>query len=75
MSTFSLAHTAVGATNRFQPKSMQIEDAVSNTPQAEQRTMSTGTQFLCQGPDGALSWHVFDETRSIPGVSRVVRRV
>jgi hypothetical protein len=74
--TYSLSITGVPGHNPFQPtKQVTLPDNVGISSGSEQNTMQTGAQFLCKMPDGSQAWHVFDESRCIPGVLRVLRRV
>lgn len=80
--TYSLANT--GATvnpqgamsnNPNLVKNHQIDDAIVNSPMAEQQAMSLNTPFLGKRADGGQAWYVLDAERTIPGVLRVLRRL
>lgn len=76
MATYSLNIKGAPASNPTLPVNHVIDDAVCNTPQAEQNAMMLGTPFLArQVPGGPQFWYVYDAERSIPGVLRVLRRV
>jgi hypothetical protein len=49
-----------------------IDDAAAS---AHQYYAQQGQPFLCQGPDGQQALYVYDNERSIPGVSRILKRV
>jgi len=74
--TFSLAITGVSADNAQQPtKLWDIPDAACQTAGDEQQYMQLGTSFLVKLPDGSKVMCVYDAERSIPGVTRVLRRI
>jgi hypothetical protein len=49
-----------------------IDDAAAS---AHQYYAQQGQPFLCQGPDGQQALYVYDNERSIPGVSRILKRI
>lgn len=75
MSTFKSGKTVASAQNPAQPLDNIPEDAVIAFPGLETQAMQQGGAFRCQGPDGSIFWAVYDEMRSIPGVTRVIRRL
>lgn len=74
MATYSLAITGVGAGNPFQPVALTIDDAYAR-PGSQALASSQGAPFLCKRPDGSSAWFVYDAERSIPGQTRILRRV
>lgn len=74
MATYSLGLTGVPADNPAQPLSLTVDDAVGRAGSMA-NAMQNKTQFLAKGVDGVTRWYTYDAERSIPGVSRVLKRV
>ena len=81
--TYSMSITGASANNQFQPLVVKVSDQVEAGGQtltavgapAEQNMMRLGVPVLCTAPHGGQAWYVYDAERSIPGVSRIMRRL
>lgn len=81
--TYSIGATGASANNPFQPLVVKVSDQTVAGGQtltavgapAEQNMMRLGVPVLCTTPSGEQAWYVYDAERSIPGVSRIMRRL
>lgn len=73
--TYSLGTLGARADQHQNVATVTIGDSAVNAPGAEEQAQRLGTQVLCKGPDGQLSWQVYDAERSLPGSMRTLKRV
>lgn len=73
MATYSLGLTGAPADNPAQPLALTVDDAVGRAG-AMASAMQNRTPFLAKGVDGVTRLYTYDAERSIPGVTRVLRR-
>ena len=74
MATYSLGLTGVPADNPARPLSLTVDDAVALAGSMAS-AMQNGTQFLARGVDGVTRAYTYDNERSIPGITRVLKLV
>lgn len=74
MATYSIATVGRQADSPYLVNTTTLPDS-SATPGGESAAMQNGTPILCKNPDGSQSWYTIDAERSLPGVSRVLKRV
>ncbi len=81
--TYSVGATGVSAQNQFQPAVLKVSDDTTTGGQtltavgatAEQNMARWNAPVLCTTPHGQQAWYVYDAERSIPGVTRVMKRL
>lgn len=74
MATYSLAITGALADNPNLVTNITLPDTSAQVGRQANAAM-VNTQMLCKNVDGSQSWYTIDAERSIPGVSRVLKRV
>lgn len=74
MATYSLAITGALADSPNLVTNITLPDTSAQVGGQANAAM-VNTQMLCKNVDGSQSWYTIDAERSIPGVSRVLKRV
>lgn len=63
--TYSVGQKGQRADSLAAVQNVKLPDT-SARPGGMARAMATGTQILCQNPDGSQSWYTLDAERSTP---------